>query len=98
MFIETILIWSNEKSIDYLVVLTHEHFFIFGSNYKSIKLVVDINDIKKVKVDDPSTVKIIYNTEDGKKELEITGKSSLITKIVNALNYSKYINFVNNNK
>jgi vacuolar protein sorting-associated protein 13A/C len=98
-FVEAVLVkdeQSNNKG--HLIVLTHEHFLIIREDFTAIEMNTEIKDIAKLKYVDSNHLRIEYFFEGTRKDLTISSKQSNVYKIINALNYCKYINYANLHK
>ena len=98
-FVEAVLVKDEQaNNRGHLIVLTHEHFLIIREDFTAIEMNTEIKDISKLKYVDTYHLRIEYFFEGTKKDLIISSKQSSIYKIINALNYCKYINYANLHK
>lgn len=93
-FFDTIEVIVQEDKQKHFIVLTNENFLILKNDKTVVVLRIEVRDISRMKYIDENNMAIEYYVNGEKKVIQLHNQKENIYKIINTVNYCKYMNHV----
>jgi hypothetical protein len=93
-FFDAIEVTVVENKRKTFIVLTNQNFLILGHDKTVLLFKIEIRDISRMRYVDESHMAIEYYLDGEKDVINLTNSKENIFKIINTVNYCKYINHV----
>jgi vacuolar protein sorting-associated protein 13A/C len=93
-FFDSIEVTVQENAQKHFIVLTNENFLILSANKGHVVFKIEIRDISRMRYIDENNLNIDYYVNGEKRSLQLFNERDNIFKIINTVNYCKYINHV----
>jgi vacuolar protein sorting-associated protein 13A/C len=93
-FFDSIEVTVQENAQKHFIVLTNENFLILNAGKSQVVFRIEIRDISRMRYIDENNLNIDYYVSGEKRSLQLNNQRENIFKIINTINYCKYINHV----